>query len=159
MLRSGALTLMALALMAGQLASQRVADPRIYIVARATGPVVIDGLADEAAWAAVGWSRDYVDILGDAWDRPTYYTRMKLRRLAHDFAEAGGGAIEVLSGRQTPDQVAKLQRLAEEFDLEISAGSDFHRDGPYHPDIGVELRAFCGKAAVWHRFAAPGSIG
>jgi hypothetical protein len=40
--------------------------------------VVIDGLADEAAWSAVTWSRDYVDIRGDAWPHPRYYTRMKL---------------------------------------------------------------------------------
>ena len=108
---------------------------------------------------AVAWITDAGGVAVLAHPLKYNYTRMKLRRLAHDFAEAGGGAIEVLSGRQTPDQVAKLQRLAEEFDLEISAGSDFHRDGPYHPDLGVELRAFRGKAAVWNRFAAPGSIG
>ena len=81
------------------------------------------------------------------------FTRMKLRRLVHDFAEAGGGAIEVLSGRQTPEQVTSLQRLADDFELEISAGSDFHRDGPYSPALGVELRAFKGRAGVWNRFA------
>ena len=87
------------------------------------------------------------------------YTRMKLRRLVHDFAAAGGGAIEVLSGRQTPEQTASLQRLAEDFELEISAGSDFHRDGPYNPDLGVELRAFRGRPGVWQRFVDPDIAG
>jgi predicted metal-dependent phosphoesterase TrpH len=77
---------------------------------------------------------------------------MKLRRLVLDFAAAGGGAIEVLSGRQTPDQIAQLQRLADEFELLASAGSDFHRDGPYNPEIGVELRRLEGRAAVWQRW-------
>lgn len=80
------------------------------------------------------------------------FTRMKLRRLVLDFDAAGGGAIEVLSGRQGVDQVGKLQRLADEFGLLSSAGSDFHRDGPYSPQLGVELRRFEGRAAVWQRW-------
>ncbi|PLW69751.1 PHP domain-containing protein [Pseudohalioglobus lutimaris] len=82
------------------------------------------------------------------------FTRMKLRRLVLDFIAAGGSAIEVLSGRQTADQVAQLQRLAGEFELLSSAGSDFHRDGPYNPEIGVELRRLEGRAAVWQRWQA-----
>ncbi len=80
------------------------------------------------------------------------FTRMKLRRLVLDFVAAGGTGIEVLSGRQTPDQVAQLQRLADEFELLASAGSDFHRDGPYNPELGVELRRLEGRAAVWQRW-------
>lgn len=80
------------------------------------------------------------------------FTRTKLRRLVLDFSAAGGTAIEVLSGRQTADQVAQLQRLADELELQSSAGSDFHRDGPYNPDLGVELRRLESRAAVWQRW-------
>jgi len=80
------------------------------------------------------------------------YTRMKLRRLIIDFAAAGGTAVEVLSGRQTPEQVTQLQRLADEFELLASAGSDFHRDGPYNPELGVELRRLDSRAALWQRW-------
>ena len=80
------------------------------------------------------------------------FTRMKMRRLVKDFAAAGGEAIEVLSGRQTADQIAQLQRLAAEFELQVSAGSDFHRDGPYSPDLGVELRRLQPGAGVWQRW-------
>lgn len=80
------------------------------------------------------------------------YTRMKLRRLVIDFAAAGGSALEVLSGRQTPDQVAQLERLADEFELAYSGGSDFHRDAPYSPDLGVELRRLNSRAAVWQHW-------
>lgn len=82
------------------------------------------------------------------------FTRMKLRRLVIDFTAAGGQGIEVLSGRQTVDQVAQLQRLANEFDLLSSAGSDFHRDGPYSPELGVELRRLESRPAVWERWLA-----
>ncbi len=80
------------------------------------------------------------------------FTRMKLRRLVIDFSEAGGRAVEVLSGRQTPDQTAQLQRLASEFELEVSVGSDFHRDGPYSPSLGVELSRIQSQSGVWQRW-------
>lgn len=81
------------------------------------------------------------------------FTRMKLRRLVVDFKAAGGSALELINGRQTPDQTAQLQRLASEFELEVSVGSDFHRDGPYSPQIGVELRHLEGLTGVWERWS------
>lgn len=57
------------------------------------------------------------------------FTRSRLRRLLRDFAEAGGGGIEVVNGKQAPDQVAVLARMSQEFGLLASCGSDFH-----HPD-------------------------
>ncbi|MEE4147101.1 MAG: PHP domain-containing protein [Halieaceae bacterium] len=80
------------------------------------------------------------------------FTRMKLRRLVVDFMAAGGAAIEIASGYQTADQDAQLRRLAREFDLEVSVGSDFHRDGPYSPLPGVELPRLDGLRGVWERW-------
>jgi len=80
------------------------------------------------------------------------FTRMKMRRLVKDFVAAGGQAVEVLSGRQTPDQIAQLQRLADEFELLVSAGSDFHRDGPYNPEPGVESDRLQANDGVWQRW-------
>jgi len=80
------------------------------------------------------------------------FTRMKLRRLVIDFVDAGGRALELVSGNQTSDQVAQLRRLATEFDLEVSVGSDFHRDGPYSPQPGVELPRLEGLRGVWERW-------
>lgn len=84
------------------------------------------------------------------------FTRMKMRRLALDFMAAGGRALEVMSGRQTPDQVTRLQRLAEELEMEVSVGSDFHRDGDYGPRLGVELPRSPGLPGVWRRWQAGG---
>lgn len=78
MIRSTVLALAAASLLAGSLEAQRREYPRTYIVPRATAPLLIDGVADEAAWSAVGWSRTYVDILGSMWADPEYPTRMKL---------------------------------------------------------------------------------
>ena len=89
------------------------------------------------------------------------FTRMKLRRLVEDFMSAGGTAIEIASGYQTADQSAQLRRLAGDFGLEVSVGSDFHRDGPYNPPPGIELPTLDGLRGVWERWlprpaAAPG---
>ena len=51
-----------------------------------------------------------------------------------------------------PDQIAQLSRLAAEFELEVSVGSDFHRDGPYWPDLGVELPRLGDLRGVWERW-------
>lgn len=83
------------------------------------------------------------------------FTRMKLRRLVVDFIAAGGQAIEILSGRQSPDQLSQLRRVAIEFDLEVSLGSDFHRDGPYSAPLGVELPHLEGLPGVWKRWQPP----
>lgn len=83
------------------------------------------------------------------------FTGMKLRRLIVDFTAAGGSGIEVQSGCQPRDQIEHLQRLAREFALEISAGSDFHRDTPYGSALGVESALFDGLRSVWERWAIP----
>lgn len=98
---------------------------------------------------AVGWITAAGGVAVLAHPLKYNFTRMKLRRLVQAFAESGGGAVEVLSGRQTPDQVARLRGLADEFDLQVSVGSDFHRDGPYSAPLGVELRPFRDCAGVW----------
>lgn len=53
-------------------------------------------------------------------------TATKLRRLISEFKDAGGVGFEVVSGRQHPEEVKNLARLAEQFELVASCGSDFH---------------------------------
>ncbi len=83
------------------------------------------------------------------------FTGMKLSRFLVAFKAAGGSGIEVLSGYQTADQIAQLQRLARQFELEVSAGSDFHRDAPYSAPLGVESAPFDGMRGIWERWSAP----
>jgi predicted metal-dependent phosphoesterase TrpH len=77
------------------------------------------------------------------------FTRMKLRRLVAAFRECGGTGIEVLNGRQAREETDRLLRLALEFRLQVSAGSDFHSDGPYAPPLGVDVSALAAHDNVW----------
>ncbi|BFM20421.1 PHP domain-containing protein [Gilvimarinus japonicus] len=63
-------------------------------------------------------------------------TRTKLRALTAGFAEAGGGAIEVISGYQPSGLAKDLAAMANEFGLASSCGSDFHRPGGIWQELG-----------------------
>ena len=54
------------------------APPKRYSVARAAGPLKLDGKLDDAAWAKAAWTDDFVDIEGDRKPRPRYRTRAKM---------------------------------------------------------------------------------
>ncbi len=56
-------------------------------------------------------------------------TRTKLYSLLQDFANAGGQAMEVVSGKQDSSVTDKLARAASDFSLLASCGSDFHAPG------------------------------
>lgn len=79
-------------------------------------------------------------------------TRSKLYRLVADFKSAGGEAVEVINGRQTLEQTRQLCRLALECALEVSIGSDFHRDSPWGQELGVELGHLGSLRGVWERW-------
>lgn len=69
---------------------------------------------------------------------PGHYrmTRNKLVSLVDEFREAGGRAIEVISGAQDVALTARLARLADEKRLYASCGSDFHRPQASWSDVG-----------------------
>lgn len=98
----------------------------------------------KACWPSLasvtGWLVDAGGIAVIAHPLQYRFTRMKLRRLLADFRAAGGRGLEILSGRQEASQTAALSRLAADFALYASVGSDFHRDSPYGPSLGVESR-------------------
>jgi hypothetical protein len=100
----------------------------------------------------VGWIDSSGGVAVVAHPLKYRFTGMKLRRLIAAFVTAGGRGIEVLSGRQTSDQTKQLERLAREFELEVSIGSDFHRDAPYSAPLGVESMSFVGLRGVWERW-------
>jgi 3',5'-nucleoside bisphosphate phosphatase len=64
-------------------------------------------------------------------------THTRLRELLVNFTTAGGKGIEVISGAQTSVQTQQLAKLASQFNLLSSAGSDFHRPGQSWADLGV----------------------
>ena len=81
-------------------------------------------------------------------------TGMKLRALINDFKAAGGGAIEVLNGRQPETDLKRLSQLAEGNGLMCSVGSDFHRDFEYGPELGIDVERLPTGAYVWDALEA-----
>lgn len=76
-------------------------------------------------------------------------TGMKLRALINDFKAAGGGAIEVVNGRQPETDLKRLSQLAEGNGLMCSVGSDFHRDFEYGPKLGIDVGRLPDGVYVW----------
>ncbi len=63
-------------------------------------------------------------------------TRTRLRGLVAAFAEAGGDALEVISGQQAPGLASELASLAERYGLAASCGSDFHSPDQPWQELG-----------------------
>jgi len=79
---------------------------------------------------------------------------MKLRELVHQFKDAGGVAIEVVTSNHTAEQARFFARMALELELEASRGSDFHGPGEAeNVELGVVAPLPAGLTPVWHRFA------
>ncbi|MFK5915767.1 MAG: PHP domain-containing protein [Woeseiaceae bacterium] len=74
----------------------------------------------------------------------------RLRQLITEFSELGGIGFEAISGSHSPEEEVRMAQLANQFDLYISKGSDFHspenvfRELGYLPDIAE------GNTPIWH---------
>lgn len=77
-------------------------------------------------------------------------TLTKLRRLIDLFKEAGGLAMEVISGSQTASQNKTAVGLADRFELHASCGSDFHVPGQPWQELGSFGRLPEECRPVWH---------
>ena len=63
-------------------------------------------------------------------------TRTKLSLMLDDFQDAGGEAMEVVSGKQAKDVTEKLSRLCCQKNLLASVGSDFHQPDQSWSELG-----------------------
>ncbi len=59
-----------------------------------------------------------------------------MKRLLPAFKQAGGQALEVVSGRNNPDEIRILSNYAERFELAGSTGSDFHTPDNQWVELG-----------------------
>lgn len=76
-------------------------------------------------------------------------TGMKLRALLKDFKASGGGAVEILNGRQPEADLIRLKQMASDLDLMMSAGSDFHREFEYGANLGIDVSRLPDGSYVW----------
>jgi 3',5'-nucleoside bisphosphate phosphatase len=81
-------------------------------------------------WAEIGdaisWIRAAGGIATLAHPHRYRLTASWLRRLLTDFKNAGGEAMEVVSGNTPPQDIQSAASLSRKFELLASAGSDFH---------------------------------
>ncbi|MEZ5739254.1 MAG: 3',5'-nucleoside bisphosphate phosphatase [Burkholderiaceae bacterium] len=67
-----------------------------------------------------------------------------------EFREAGGTAIEVITGSHTRDQYRRFATVAREFGFMASRGSDFHGPGESRVDLGDLPLLPDSVVPVWH---------
>lgn len=79
-------------------------------------------------------------------------TATRLKLLVAEFKAAGGGALEVITGRPQPGVIAPLVRLCQTFALEASVGSDFHQPGQFWAEVGEVAPLPTGCQPVWERW-------
>ncbi len=81
-------------------------------------------------------------------------TRTRLRHLIGEFREAGGVALEVVSGSHSKDEVFTMAKHARDFSLRASVGSDYH--GPETPwtDLGRLQSLPDNVVPIWHDWPA-----
>jgi len=110
-------------------------------------------------WAAlndaVGWIRQAGGQAVLAHPARYKLTRGGLRRLIGEFREAGGCALEVVSGSHSRDDYVTMAHHAADFGLLSSAGSDFH--DPLAPwiELGRLPELPDGCVPIWRDWGGP----
>ena len=93
-----------------------------------------------SAWtdlaSAVRWIVDDHGTAALAHPAKYHLTHTRLRELVQAFKDAGGTALEVACGSQTPATTRDLADLCRRYELAASAGSDYHGGPDDHARLG-----------------------
>jgi len=100
----------------------------------------------------IQWIRDAGGIAVLAHPLQYRFSSTRLKRLLDYFIEAGGQAMEVISGQQEAQQAGYLARLCAEKGLLASCGSDFHRPDTTWAELGSFAPLPAGLKPVWDVF-------
>ncbi len=117
-----------------------------------------DGKAGDVKqhWAelaqVIQWIRDANGIAVLAHPLKYKLTRTRLKRLLDCFIQAGGQGMEVISGRQLPQQTRDMARLCEQMKLLASCGSDFHMPDKPWAELGAIAPLPGNVIPVWDQF-------
>lgn len=105
-------------------------------------------------WAALGDAVMWIRASGGAavLAHPGRYrlSGLQMRALLDEFRQLGGAGIEVVTSNHTAQQVREFARLAREYGLLCSRGSDFHGPGESRVDLGALPRLAAEYKPVWH---------
>jgi predicted metal-dependent phosphoesterase TrpH len=121
-----------------------------YLVAGKPGyvPHQWAGLADAVQWIVTAGG---VAVMA----HPGRYRigALAMHELLGEFRAVGGVALEVATSSHSEADTARFGRLAQEFEFEVSRGSDFHApDEAEKVELGVAPVLPSGLTPVWHRF-------
>lgn len=83
----------------------------------------------------------------------------RLRQLIAEFKELGGIGFEAISGSHSPEEEDRMARLANQFELFISKGSDFHDPENIYRELGYLQDIPTGCTPIWHSDAWKEKIG
>lgn len=75
--------------------------------------------------------------------------RVTMLELMHEFKALGGAAIEVVTGSHSVDQYQTFAKLAHQFELASSMGSDYHGKGQTYIEMGRLPMLPHGCVPVW----------
>jgi len=73
----------------------------------------------------------------------------RLRQLISEFKELGGIGFEAISGSHSPDEELRMAQLANQFDLFVSKGSDFHSPEFVYRELGALAEIPAGSQPLW----------
>jgi hypothetical protein len=118
--------------------------PRHYVCYRANAQLKIDGKLDDAAWQAVPWTEDFVDIEGDRKPRPRFRTRVKM--LWDDAYFYIGAELEEPHVRATITQHDGVIFEDNDFEVFIDPDGDSHNYMEYEINaLGTDWDLFLCK--------------
>lgn len=88
---------------------------------------------------------------------PTRYdlSATNIRYLIELFAESGGDAVELPPSIEPASTRQMVDRMIQQFDLEVSIGSDFHGENMPWIKLGQTPRLKEGQKGIWERFQSP----
>jgi hypothetical protein len=76
-------------------------------------------------------------------------TATRLKKLLGEFRDAGGAALEVISGSHSRDDAFRFAHFCQQFGLLASAGSDYHGPHNCYFDLGPLPPLPDGCTPVW----------
>ena len=75
--------------------------------------------------------------------------KINMLLLMHEFKSYGGAAIEVVTGSHAPPQYQQFAKIAHQFSLKSSIGSDYHGAGLSYMAMGCVPELPAGCVPVW----------
>ena len=98
---------------------------------------------------AVSWIRASGGIAVVAHPGRYKFPKPELHAFLAEFRDRGGAGIEVVTGSHSPEQYLEFARVAREFGLRASRGSDYHGKGESKADLGALPQLPDDLSPVW----------